>query len=82
MASSCVSGGNPVVGNYASVEPVLLVNDCQVRRRRRVTVITRRWVEWILVIRTLKVRRESKNLAMNYLRVQCVDDIRLSSNIV
>ena len=67
--------GNPVVGNSASVEPVLLVNDCQVRRRRRVTVITRRWVEWILVIRTMKVRREPKYLVMNYLQFQCVDDV-------
>ena len=67
--------GNPVVGNYASVDPVLLVNDCQVRRRRRVTVITRRWVEWIMVNRMMKVRRESMSLVMNSLQVQCGEGI-------
>ena len=76
MASSRVrERGNPVDGNHASVEPMLLVDDCQVRRRRRVTIITRRCVEWILVNRAMKVMRESKCLVMNYLQVQCVDDI-------
>ena len=72
--------GNPVVGNSASVEPVLLVVDCRVWRRRHVTIITRRWVDWILVNWMTKVGRESKSLMMNYLHVQCVQDFWLSSD--
>ena len=58
--------GNPVGCNHTSVEPVLLVDDCQLWQKRRVTIITGRRVEWIVVNLTMKVRRESKFLVTNY----------------